>query len=130
MSVGLEVWVHHANQLKATSIDNNKTQYRTAPEVLLDTFEITPPRTDSPISLQAKNDTTSLLPKRWANRRHRPVTSLQLDTITRSYEPAQRGGVSVIWIGLKQVSCMLELGHADWLFLITSAPVDTWKRLI
>ena len=44
-------------------------------------------------SLQEKSD-NSLLLRRWTNREHKPVTQLQLDPSTRSYESAQRGGVS------------------------------------
>ncbi|CAH8498480.1 unnamed protein product [Schistosoma intercalatum] len=93
VSVGSEVWVRHANQLKATSIASNKIQYRLPLDVLLDTFEIKTPGIDTSVSVQEKSD-TSLLPRRWTNRKHRPVTRLQLDPSTRSYESAQRGGVS------------------------------------
>ncbi|CAI2724590.1 unnamed protein product [Schistosoma spindalis] len=93
VSVGSEVWVRHANQLKSTSIASNEIQYRLLLDVLLDTFEIKTPGTDRSVSVQAKSD-TSLLPRRWTNRKHRPVTRLQLDPSTRSYESAQRGGVS------------------------------------
>ncbi|CAH8597133.1 unnamed protein product [Schistosoma guineensis] len=93
VSVGSEVWVRHADQLKANSIASNKIQYRLPLDVLLDTFEIKTPGIDTSVSVQEKSD-TSLLPRRWTNRKHRPVTQLQLDPSTRSYESAQRGGVS------------------------------------
>ncbi|VDP04287.1 unnamed protein product [Schistosoma margrebowiei] len=93
VSVGSEVWILHANQLKANSIASNKIQYRLPLDVLLDTFGVKTPGTDTSVSVQEKSD-TSLLPRLWINRKHRPVTRLQLDPSTRSYESAQRGGVS------------------------------------
>ncbi|CAH8542048.1 unnamed protein product [Schistosoma rodhaini] len=75
VSVGSEVWIRQANQLKATSIASSENRHRIPLDVLLDTFEIKTPGTDRSISVQAKSDTTSLLP-RWTNRKHRPVTRL------------------------------------------------------
>lgn len=96
VSVGSEIWVRHANQLKSTSISNNETQHRLPLDVLLDTFEIKTPETDRTVKVQTKDDTTSLLPRRWTNRKRKPVKRLQLDPNTRSYESAQGGGVSGI----------------------------------
>ncbi|CAH8292020.1 unnamed protein product [Schistosoma rodhaini] len=94
VSVDSEVWIRHANQLKATSIASSENRHRITLDVLLDTFEIKTPGTDKSFSVQAKSDTTSLLPRRWTDRKRRPVTRLQLDPSTRSYESAQGGGVS------------------------------------
>ncbi|CAH8586536.1 unnamed protein product [Schistosoma curassoni] len=55
--------------------------------------KIKTPGTDMSVSVQGKSDNSSL-PRRWTNRKHKPVTQLQLDPSTRSYESAQRGGVS------------------------------------
>ena len=96
VSVGSEVWIRHANQLKATSIASSENRHRIPLDVLLDTFEIKTPGTDRSVSVQAKSDTTSLLSRRWTDRKRRPVTRLQLDPSTRSYESAQGGGVSGI----------------------------------
>ncbi|KAK4467318.1 hypothetical protein MN116_000305 [Schistosoma mekongi] len=96
VSVGSEVWVRHANQLKPTCIANNETRYRLPLDVLLDTFEINIPETDRTVAVQTKDGTTSLLPRRWTNRKHKPVQRLQVNPNTRSYESAQGGGVSGI----------------------------------
>ncbi|CAH8641324.1 unnamed protein product [Schistosoma guineensis] len=55
--------------------------------------KIKTPGTDMSVSVQGKSDNSSL-PRRWTNRKHKSVTQLQLDPSTRSYESAQRGGVS------------------------------------
>ncbi|CAI2734423.1 unnamed protein product [Schistosoma spindalis] len=57
------------------------------------------------------------------------ITRLQFDLSTRSYESAQRGDVSGTWIRFKHAPCTIALAHADWLILIQSALVDTWRRL-
>lgn len=126
LSVDSEVWARHANQLKTILITSNETRHGIHINILLDTFEIQTPGTDRSFSVQAKSDTTSLLPRRWTNRRHRPVTQSRVDTNTRSYKFAQRRDVSGIYTGLKYVSCRIVLGHTDWLYLIQSALMDTW----
>lgn len=73
-SVGSEVWVGHAYQLKATSNTSNKTRHRIPLDVLVDTFQIKNPGTDRSVSVRAKSETTSLLPRSWTNRKDRPLS--------------------------------------------------------
>ncbi|VDP38126.1 unnamed protein product [Schistosoma margrebowiei] len=99
-SVRSEFWASHANQLKATSNASNETRHRIPLDVLVNTFQIKTPGTDKPVSLRAKSDTTSLLPRRWTNRKHRPLSLSQWDSNTRSYESARLDCDGAHWLAI------------------------------
>lgn len=54
VSDGSEVWVRHANQMKATSIASNENRHILPLGVLLDISEIETPETDRSVSVQVE----------------------------------------------------------------------------
>ena len=81
--VGTEIWVRHRDQLRHRETNPRKQPQETLPlDLLLDTFRLSSTNTEcegQPSGTEHRTLDTSLLPRRWTDRRRRQTIHLQVD---------------------------------------------------